>query len=152
MTGRLLSRLDGRAGRPWFGPMPSLEREITDFETDVLRRSHERLVLAEFWAPWCVVCQRLHPALEHVVAHYVGRVDLVSVNIEMHAQVLEPQGVHGLPLVKAYFRGRALGELTGVVAEPELQQWVASLFDAARESGLLPLLAAPPAGPVRPPS
>lgn len=129
--------LDGGAGRPFFGPMPSLEREIGDFDADVLLRSQQKLVLVEFWAPWCTVCRRLHPALENVAAGLTGRAELVSVNIEMHAEILEAQGVHGLPLVKGYFKGRALGELTGVVSEAALRHWADSLFDAAREGGLL---------------
>lgn len=96
--------LNGIGGRPHFGPMPSLEREITDFDTDVLQRSQGRFVLAEFWAPWCTACTRLHPALEHVAARRRGQLELVSVNIEMQSQLLEVQGIHGLPLVKAYFR------------------------------------------------
>lgn len=150
MTARSV-HLDGGAGRPFFGPMPSLEREISDFDTDVLQRSHERLVLVEFWAPWCTVCRRLHPALENVAAALTGRAELVSVNIEMHAQVLEPQGVLGLPLIKGYYKGLALGELTGVVPEAALRHWVDSLFDAARESGLMRPPPAP-AGARRPPS
>lgn len=133
-----MPRLDGHAGRPHFGPMPSLEREIGDFATDVLERSHGRLVLAEFWAPWCRACTRLHPALEHIAAALHGRLELVSINIEMHPEVLDAQRVRGLPLVKAYLGGIAIGELTGVLPEPAMRDWVDSLFDAAREGGLLP--------------
>jgi len=136
---------NGAAGRPHFGPMPSLEREIADFDADVLRRSQTRLVLAEYWAPWCAAGRRLHPALEHVAARFHGRVELVSVNIEMHAQLREVQQVHGLPLVKAYYRGLALGELGGVVPERDIVAWVDGLFEAAREAGLPPPPA--PGGP-----
>src|SRR5688572_19055440 len=95
---------------------PAAERAVNEaagmphFDVDVLRRSQHRLVLAEFWAPWCTAGQRLHPALERVAARHYGRVSLVSINIEMHAQVLGPQHVHGLPMVKAYFKGIAIGE------------------------------------------
>lgn len=129
---------NGAAGRPHFGPMPSLEREIHDFDADVLRRSQQRLVLAEYWAPWCTAGRRLHPALERVAARYHGRVELVSVNIEMHAQLREIQQIHGLPLVKGYYSGLALGELGGVVPERDIAAWVESLFAAAREAGLPP--------------
>ena len=124
-----MRQLDGQAGRPHFGPMPSLEREIADFDSDVLQRSQQRFVLAEFWAPWCTAGTRLHPALEHVAARLAGRLELVSVNIEMHAQFVEAQGVHGLPMVKAYFKGRAIGELTGVLPEPAIERWVDSLLE-----------------------
>jgi len=118
---------DGQAGRPHFGPMPTLEREIRDFDRDVIARSRERLVLAEFWAPWCSACRRLHPALENVTARQAGRAELVSINIEMHPQVAA-HAVRGLPTVRAYGGGRALGELNGVVPEAEIEHWVASLL------------------------
>jgi len=137
-----MRQLNGHEGRPHFGPMPSLEREVADFDSDVLQRSEERFVLAEFWAPWCTACTRLHPALENVAARLAGRLELASVNIEMHAQLVEAQGVHGLPMVKAYFKGRAIGELTGVLPEPAIERWADSLFEAAREGGLMPPLAA----------
>jgi thioredoxin-like negative regulator of GroEL len=146
-----VSAVNAVAGRPHFGPMPTLEREITDFDADVLQRSQRRLVLAEFWAPWCVAGQRLHPALEHVAARQYGRLELVSVNIEMHAQVLYPQNVHGLPMVKAYFKGIAIGEMTGVLPEATIDRWVDSLFDAMREGGLLAPRALRPAAPAKPP-
>lgn len=133
-----MRELNGQAGRPHFGPMPSLEREIADFDSDVLQHSQQRFVLAEFWAPWCTACTRLHPALERVAARLGGRLELVSVNIEMHAQILEAQGVHGLPMVKAYFRGQTIGELTGVLPDPAIERWVDSLFEAARRGGLMP--------------
>jgi putative thioredoxin len=142
-------RHNGHAGRPHFGPMPTLEREIRDFGADVLERPDERVVLAEFWAPWCAACRRLHPALENVAARFATRVALVSVNIEMHDQVLEPQRVHGLPLVKAYFRGRAIGEMSGVLPEREIRDWVRSLFAAVREAGMKP---AWPEGPAEAPA
>lgn len=150
MTQAQSPRLDGHAGRPHFGTMPSLEREITDFDTDVLRRSRECLVIAEFWAPWCAACRRLHPALEHIAARLTGRMELVSVNIEMHAQVLAAQRVHGLPLLKGYYKGVALGELTGVLPEAAIRRWIDSLFDAARQGGLMPPPAAVAGLPTKP--
>jgi thioredoxin-like negative regulator of GroEL len=129
--------MESLVARPHFGPMPSLEREITDFDADVMQRSHQRLVLAAFWAPWCTTCTLLHPALDHIAAARGTSLALVSINIEMHPELLAREGVAGLPLVKAYCKGVAIGELKGVLPEPALERWVDSLFDAALEGGLL---------------
>lgn len=141
--------MNGAAGRPHFGPMPSLQREITDFDADVLQRSQERFVLAEFWAAWCTAGPRVHPALERVAARNHGRLDLVSVNIEMHPEILDAQHVRGLPMVKAYCKGIAIGEMTGVLPETAIDRWVDSLFEAARQGGLLPPLPKLPTAALR---
>lgn len=129
---------DGAAGRPFFGRMPSLEGEIADFDQDVLERSQRCAVLAAFWAPWCEPCVRLRARLEPIVERHAGRVALKFVNIEMHPGVLESQGVEGLPLVKAYLQGRALGELTGVPGEDDIEEWVDGLSTAVEAAGLVP--------------
>lgn len=119
--------------------MPSLAGEIADFGRDVLAQSQAHVVLAEFWAPWCEPCTRLRPRLQRIVGEQAGRVELKSVNIEMHPEVVEAQGVEGLPLVKAYLQGRALGELTGVPEAAAIEGWIAGLLTAVEGAGLATL-------------
>lgn len=138
---------DGAAGRPFFGVLPSLQHETSDFPRDVLTRSRERLVLAEFWAPWCEPCARLRQALERVAARQPGRFDRVSVNIEMQPAVASAQGVEGLPLVKAYHRGRAIGEIKGVLPAPAVEQWLDSLIMTPSVGGKPAVAVSDAAGP-----
>lgn len=120
-------RPDGAAGRPFFGSLRTLQREAADFEHEVLLRSHRRPVLVEFWAPWCDACDRLRLALEGVRARRSARFDLVSLNIEMQPDVASREAVRGLPMVKAYWQSQAVGEITGVPREPQIEDWLDSL-------------------------
>ena len=120
-------RPDGAAGRPFFGSLRTLQREVDDFEREVLLRSHRRPVLVEFWAPWCDACDRLRLALEGVRARQPARFDLVSLNIEMQPDVASRESVHGLPMVKAYWQSQAVGEITGVLRESQIEDWLDSL-------------------------
>jgi putative thioredoxin len=123
-------RHDGQAGLPFFGRMPSLEREIADFEHDVLDRSRQEPVLAEFWAPWAGPCTTARQRLEELVRKVPG-VAHVSVNVEMHPEVITDHGVHGLPMVKLYSGGQALGEVAGVLPVGQLRNWLDGLLSPA---------------------
>ena len=132
------ARPDAAVGRPYFGVMRPLDREIMEFERDVLMRSWQRMVLAEFWAPWCPTCTVLRVRLERLAAAHPERFTLASVNVEMHGELLEDHGIEGIPTVKVYVQGRGIGELTGVVSQRRLEGWLDGLLASASKAGLLP--------------
>ncbi|NDP49572.1 MAG: co-chaperone YbbN, partial [Sulfuriferula multivorans] len=47
-----------------------LDVGVADFEQVVLEESNTRLVVVDFWAPWCGPCKSLKPILEKLAAEY----------------------------------------------------------------------------------
>ena len=42
----------------------------------------EKPVLVEFWAPWCVYCRRIAPALKKVAKEMEDKIQIAQVNID----------------------------------------------------------------------
>ena len=49
--------------RRYEGPLPSNFLRVTTPEAFLEEVAADRLVVADFFVPWCVACRRFHPAL-----------------------------------------------------------------------------------------
>ena len=53
-----------------------------DFEKKVLDESLNRLVVVDFWAPWCGPCKQLTPLLEKIISSSPDNMFLAKINID----------------------------------------------------------------------
>ena len=50
--------------------------------TKALEENKDKLIIADFWAPWCGPCRMLAPTLEQLAKDYAGKVRIVKVNVD----------------------------------------------------------------------
>ena len=48
-----------------------------DFNDQVIEASVNKLIVVDFWAPWCGPCKQLTPILEKVAKSTVDKISLV---------------------------------------------------------------------------
>ncbi|NET43966.1 MAG: tetratricopeptide repeat protein [Okeania sp. SIO2B3] len=103
----------------------SIEVDNTTFATEVLKNSHKRPVLVDFYATWCGPCKMLKPILEKLVQEY--DFILAKVDVDQNPELAQTYGVEGVPDVKVVNLGEVKPGFVGVLSEPKLRNFLGEL-------------------------
>ena len=91
-----------------------------DFETKVLEESSNRLVVVDFWAPWCGPCKQLTPVLEKVISSSPDKIVLAKINIDENQQIAAQLRIQSIPAVFAFKDKQPVNAFQGVIPESDV--------------------------------
>ena len=95
-----------------------------DFDEKVVEQSKKKVVVADFWAAWCMPCQMLSPLLDKIVKSYDGKVVLAKINVDDNPEKSDEYGIDALPGVKIFKDGKVVKEFTGVIPEDKIRELI----------------------------
>ncbi|MCP5027030.1 MAG: tetratricopeptide repeat protein [Actinomycetia bacterium] len=101
------------------------------FETDVLARSEQAVIVVDLWAPWCGPCKQLGPIIEKVVGETNGQAELVKINIDENPGAAQAFQVQSIPAVYAVKDRQVVDGFVGAQGEPAVKEFVDKLIDGA---------------------
>ena len=70
-----------------------------------------KLVLVDYWAPWCGYCRRIAPAFEKVAQQYGEEMVVAKINIDEEPKLAEKEMIEVIPTLVLYRDGRAIGSV-----------------------------------------
>jgi len=89
----------------------------------------EKPVLVEFWAPWCVYCRRIGPAMDRVARQYADSLIVGQVNIDEEAGLAEQEQIEVIPTLVLYRDGRALGSIVAPESQARIDRFIRETLD-----------------------
>ena len=102
--------------------MSAIEMNNELFENKVLGGNEP--VLVEFWAPWCVYCRRIAPALDKVAQQYAGKVMVAKVNIDDEPLLAAREQIEVIPTLIIYQHGQALGSIVAPESKARIDDFI----------------------------
>ena len=97
-----------------------MEIQVNDgnFQKEVLES--ERLVLVDFWAPWCMPCRMLAPTIEEIGEEMDGKVKVCKMNVDENVQYPQEYGIMSIPTVMLFKDGQVVETMIGLQPKEEI--------------------------------
>lgn len=86
--------------------------------------AQEKPVLAEFWAPWCVYCRRIAPALKKVAEQYEDKIEIVQINIDDEPALAQSERIEVVPTMIIYRGGKAVGSIVAPESKAKIEEFI----------------------------
>ena len=94
----------------------------SDFEKEVMQ--NDKLVLVDFWAPWCGPCRHLSPIIEEVAKEQGTKVKVVKVNVDDAVEIATKVGIRSIPTLMLFKNGKSVDTKVGALQKTALLEWI----------------------------
>ena len=81
-------------------------------------------VLVEFWAPWCVYCRRIAPAMGKVAQQYADSLTVGQINIDDEPALADKERIEVVPTLVLYQNGEVLGSIVAPESKARIEEFI----------------------------
>ena len=96
----------------------------TEFNDKVIEASESKLIVVDFWAPWCGPCKQLTPILEKIISKSGDKITLVKINIDENQQIAAQLRIQSIPTVYAFKNKQIVNAFQGVIPEGQIIEFI----------------------------
>ena len=101
--------------------------EITDANYEQYANSG-KLVVIDFWAPWCGPCRAIAPVIEELSKEYEGKAIIGKLDVDDNPEICEKFGIRNIPTIIFVKNNTVIDKQVGVVPKNTLVAKIESLI------------------------
>ncbi len=102
-----------------------LELNDTNFKKEVLETN--KVVVVDFWAPWCNPCLTLAPTFEKLSLEFKDKAKFAKLNVQDNDGLSQKYGIRGIPCIVVFKEGKEIGRVVGAFPENAFKEKLNSI-------------------------
>lgn len=102
--------------------MAIMEMNAEQFNKEIVEAGKPALV--EFYAPWCVYCRRIAPALDKLAEQLEGTILIAKLNIDEAPSLADQQQIDLVPTLILYDNGKAVGSVVNPPSKAAIEAFI----------------------------
>lgn len=87
-----------------------------------------KVVVVDFWAPWCGPCRMLSPIVDDVAEQFAGRIAVAKCNVDDEEDIAAQFGIRSIPTVLFFKDGEVADKCIGLVSKAEIESKINNLL------------------------
>jgi len=87
-------------------------------------KKEDKLMVIDFWAPWCGPCKMLGPIFEEVSKDYEEKIDFVKIDVDEVPDVATQFSVMSIPALFIVKGDEILDQSMGAMSKDQLKEFV----------------------------
>nr|AYR06505.1 thioredoxin [Rhodogorgon sp.] len=95
------------------------EVKDSSFQEEVLESS--KLVLVDFWAPWCGPCRMVASVIDEIAYEYSASIKVVKINTDENPSTATQYGIRSIPTLMIFNEGQRVDTVIGAVPKSTLE-------------------------------
>ena len=111
-----------------------------EFISEVIEASKEKLIVVDFWAPWCGPCKDLGPRIEKIVGQTNNKASLIKINIDNNQELAKQLQIQSIPTVYAFKDGKIANAFKGSLPESEIIKFIEKALGEKLQNNYLEII------------
>jgi len=88
----------------------------------------EKILLVDFWAPWCGDCRRIAGAYDQIADENGSVMTVVKINVDEFEGIRDREDIRRIPTLRLYRDGQALGQIVEPPAKADIELFLADIL------------------------
>ena len=85
----------------------------SDFENKVINASDKKLIIVDFWAPWCGPCKRSTPLVNELYSKMPDNVSMVIVDMDKGKDISSALRIRSIPTMYSFVNSAPMDSVIG---------------------------------------
>lgn len=101
--------------------------KLTDQNFEKTIKNLKKLILVDFWAPWCGPCRVMTPILEELAKEFEDKIEIAKLNVDENPSSATKYNITSIPTLIIFKNGKPREEFAGIQSKDFLAKKINSL-------------------------